>query len=485
MKKLLIIALALLCITSAAMAAETTYTGVCDPITVNTAGEHTVILDGVFIDDLDTTAIGIKAPATKLTIILKNNTHSILYAAPESAAIENNGQTIVIRCESADNANHECDDNCGSLYAYGRSGGAGIGSGYCTDMTGSVIIEGGNLEIAASYNGAGIGSGELAHMVGSVTINGGNLTVNGGNSAAGIGGGARGDLNGSVTVNGGNLYIKSGWDGAGIGGGAGSDLTGRVVINGGNVRASAGHWEGEGGTYDNGSGIGGGASGDLTGHVVINGGKVTADSRADVSAGIGGYNMAGNILIAGGEVIALGFDNCAAIGGVNSTSGKITVSGGKVYAVVSEGNRIVGIGSAWEDMSGTITITGGELFACAPGFNALGVGDGSEITGKIIVDPAVGMIKSEIGDCDYVYADEVVHYQASNVAPLEGSPYAARKDITHLLKNKSFAHFWVVIPEVTPDLPVTGDPVNVALFALLAGISLMSAAVILLSKRRA
>ena len=79
MKKLLIFAAALLlCFAVSATAAENTYTGTVAPINVNTPGEHTVILNGVTIDAVDTPAINAEAPATKLTIARQNGTTNTL-----------------------------------------------------------------------------------------------------------------------------------------------------------------------------------------------------------------------------------------------------------------------------------------------------------------------------------------------------------------------------------------------------------------------
>ena len=113
-------------------------------------------------------------------------------------------------------------------------------------------------------------SGIGANRVGTIIINGGTINVAGGPSAAGIGGDIENIYGGNITINGGVVNAVGGYHAAGIGGGRGrmdtnaSDnigLCGTININGGQVTASGG---------GNGPGIGPGhtwlgySSGNLT-----------------------------------------------------------------------------------------------------------------------------------------------------------------------------------------------------------------------------
>ena len=113
-------------------------------------------------------------------------------------------------------------------------------------------------------------SGIGANRVGTIIINGGTINVAGGPSAAGIGGDIENIYGGNITINGGVVNAVGGYHAAGIGGGRGRmntnasnniGLCGTININGGQVTASGG---------GNGPGIGPGhtwlgySSGNLT-----------------------------------------------------------------------------------------------------------------------------------------------------------------------------------------------------------------------------
>ena len=156
----------------------------------------------------------------------------------------------------------------GEVYAYGHDdeviGGAGIGGG--RDANGSeVIITGGYVYAEGGRYSAGIGSGCEALFSGgvqggSLTVTGGRVEAYGGEDAAGIGGGEDAD-GGTIKISGGYVYAKGSYGGAGIGGGEGGD-GGNVTITGGTVHASAG--SGDTGNRAIGPGYGSDAYGKLT-----------------------------------------------------------------------------------------------------------------------------------------------------------------------------------------------------------------------------
>ncbi|MBR1582518.1 MAG: InlB B-repeat-containing protein [Spirochaetales bacterium] len=183
---------------------------------------------------------------------------------------------------------------------------AGIGEDW-KGSCGTVVIEGGTINVTGGENGAGIGGG-MNGVGGTVIINGGNVTATGGDFGAGIGGG-QGAAGGTVTINGGNVTATGGNYSAGIGG-ANSGAGGTVTINGGTVTAT--------GSTES-SGIGGGTMG-AGGTVTINGGTVSATGGTDapgIGAGKGG--AAGTVTISddanvtsiGGKVSALFMGNGA------------------------------------------------------------------------------------------------------------------------------------------------------------------------------
>ncbi len=169
---------------------------------------------------------------------------------------------------------------------------------------------------------AGIGE-QWKGSCGTIVIEGGNVNVNGGDDGAGIGGGHDG-AGGNITIKGGTVTATGGSCGAGIGGGAGG-AGGTITIDGGTVIATCGG-------IGYGAGIGGGSSAD-GGTITINGGTVTATGGTE-AAGIGGGTggggtggAGGTITINGGTVHATHGDNASSIGaGFNGSPGTITIS---------------------------------------------------------------------------------------------------------------------------------------------------------------
>ncbi|MBR4080870.1 MAG: hypothetical protein IKK21_03685 [Clostridia bacterium] len=348
MKKFLfcVLALALVLTAASAFATTTTYTGTVDPIVIDQPGEHTIILDGVTISLEDGSALRLEAPATKLTIILKDGTESTLTSNDAYAAtLSVSTGTLVIRCERAGEG-HVCDDTCGKLTVYGGDAGAAIGSDAEVHMSGSITIAGGHItarnavQTYGSGRSAAIGCGDMAGMSGTILISGGVVNATSVGTGAAIGGGTSYTTGWPIT----NVNLP---------------MSGNIIITGGIVNAIANHW--------NMSGVAIGATlfGEVTGTITISGGKVTATSTYTTAIGSGQRDMSGTISITGGKVVAEGRP---AIGG-DVVSGKILLTGGDITA---EG-LIFGaaIGSGQRDMSGTITIGSG----FGAGFEATGTGD--------------------------------------------------------------------------------------------------------------
>ena len=143
----------------------------------------------------------------------------------------------------------------GKFYSYGDEilgggGGAGIGGGD-EGNGGTVNIYGGTVKAYSRGFGAGIGGGQNRGIDGEVNISGGDVEAFGyepsisfsRTSGAGIGGGQGGSQGGAVRISGGIVKAKGGNEAAGIGGGAylgGGGGGGVVVITGGIVQATCG-----------------------------------------------------------------------------------------------------------------------------------------------------------------------------------------------------------------------------------------------------
>lgn len=265
----------------------------------------------------------------------------------------------------------------GSLFAYGRLNGAGIGGG--NGQNGSnITIAGGTVTAGSDSYAAGIGGGNGGDGA-NIAIIGGEVSATGGSGSAGIGGGCFG--NGTdITISGGEVTATGGLAGAGIGGGTGfmaerdAGTGSSITISGGKVTAMGG---------PQGAGIGGGEVGDGL-NIAITGGTVSAQGGSE-GAGIGGA-LTGNgtdISISGGTVTATGGDFAAGIGGgsglddnyqpsLGGRSTDIAITGGFVAAIpvqtpdpdFAQGTVIrpiaQAIGSGYGSLTyGDLSITGG------------------------------------------------------------------------------------------------------------------------------
>ncbi len=218
---------------------------------------------------------------------------------------------------------------------------SGIGGGYKQD-TGNITINGGVINVKATYDAAGIGG--YAGSAGKIIINGGNITAQGGGLSAAIGSGGGYGSGGEVTVNGGKITAIGGTGGvggaAGIGAShhSGKTAPGKLLtinINGGDISAQGGNFA---------SGIGGGSNRYCDIAINIKAGTINAKGGMS-GAGIGGgrAGTGGTINISGGAITAAGGSNGAGIGGgADGAGGTINITGGVVTA--ESGSNAVAIG---------------------------------------------------------------------------------------------------------------------------------------------
>ena len=341
-----------------------------------------IVLNNVKIETTDKSAMDIGSNAN---VILKLKDESIFTATDSSKAGINvaNG-TLTITGDSESSLKVTAGDPTGA--------GAGIGSDSSENFSGTIVIEGGNVEAISGYNGAGIGSGLDGEMSGTITISGGTVIATSDDDGAGIGSGEDGKMSGTINISDGTVIATSGDDGAGIGSGWDGEMSGTITISDGEVTASS---------NDDGAGIGSGEKGKMSGTITISGGTVIATGEGD-GAGIGSGNDGemsgtGTITISGGEVNASSSYGAGIGSGLNSEmSGKITISDGEVTA--SSGYDGAGIGSGEKGkMSGTITISGGEVTASS-GIDGAGIGSGrdGEMSGTITISD--GEVTASSGD---------------------------------------------------------------------------------------
>ena len=351
-----------------------------------------IVLNNVKIETTDKSAMDIGSNAN---VILKLKDESIFTATDSSKAGINvaNG-TLTITGDSESSLKVTAGDPTGA--------GAGIGSDSSENFSGTIVIEGGNVEAISGYNGAGIGSGLDGEMSGTITISGGTVIATSDDDGAGIGSGEDGKMSGTINISDGTVIATSGDDGAGIGSGWDGEMSGTITISDGEVTASS---------NDDGAGIGSGEKGKMSGTITISGGTVIATGEGD-GAGIGSGNDGemsgtGTITISGGEVNASSSYGAGIGSGLNSEmSGKITISDGEVTA--SSGYDGAGIGSGDDGkMSGTITISGGEVTASSNDDGA-GIGSGweGEMSGSITISggevtASSGYYGAGIGAGDY------------------------------------------------------------------------------------
>lgn len=277
-----------------------------------------ITLDSLRIKTTDGAAISMGDSSANVTITLKGGTSNYLNGA-NAAGIEKlskNGK-LTITCEHADEENHQCDMNCGTLDARCSKGhGAGIGaSGINGAQTGGIYIKGGMI-LAKGTDGAGIGGSNLAY-VSDINISGGIIEAHGDNGAAGIGSATNGSVD-SINISGGTISAygsefrnSSGnrFYGAAIGAACYSSFN-SIKISGGTIYANTAY--DSNGTGAVAVGAGNSCNSDITGIIRISDGVVYAVGSGSADA-IGVTDSVANpvdIVIDGGSVYPKCGDDC-------------------------------------------------------------------------------------------------------------------------------------------------------------------------------
>ena len=180
-----------------------------------------------------------------VTITLADRSNNILFGGIGKPGLQRNSvndNKLTITCQKAGEADHICDENCGSLKVTGNGNSAGIG-------------------------------GSEKHIAGNFSILGGNITVSA-DTGAGIGNGYNSEnRQKTIDISGGNIDASS-QQGSGIGYGRSDKLTMNLIIRGGRIKAAV---EGSG-EYNFGIGGGKSATSSYDANIKITGGSVNATS---------------------------------------------------------------------------------------------------------------------------------------------------------------------------------------------------------------
>ena len=277
-----------------------------------------ITLDTLRIRPTDGAAISMGDSSASVTITIKGGTSNYLNGV-NAAGIEKlskNGR-LTITCEHADEENHQCDINCGTLTARCSQGhGAGIGaSGINGAKTGGIYIKGGVI-LAVGTDGAGIGGSNFAN-VSDINISGGIIEARGNKGAAGIGSATNGSI-GSINISGGTIsaygsefrnYSGVRYYGAAIGAAYCSSFD-SINISGGTIYANTAYGGTDTGTVA--VGAGNSCNSDRTGIIRISDGVVYAvgSGSADAIGVSDSEAQAADIVIDGGSVYPKCGDNC-------------------------------------------------------------------------------------------------------------------------------------------------------------------------------
>ena len=277
-----------------------------------------ITLDTLRIRPTDGAAISMGDSSASVTITIKAGTSNYLNGV-NAAGIEKlskNGR-LTITCEHADEENHQCDINCGTLTARCSQGhGAGIGaSGINGAKTGGIYIKGGVI-LAVGTDGAGIGGSNFAN-VSDINISGGIIEARGNNGAAGIGSATNGSVD-SINISGGIIsaygsefrnYSGSRFYGAAIGAAYCSRFD-SINISGGTIYANTAY--DSNGTGAVAVGAGNSCNSDRTGIIRISDGVVYAvgSGSADAIGVSDSEAKPADIVIDGGSVYPKCGDNC-------------------------------------------------------------------------------------------------------------------------------------------------------------------------------
>ncbi len=125
----------------------------------------------------------------------------------------------------------------GALTISGGALSAAIGAHNGDDL-GTIIINGGTINVSTVWDGAGIGGANLSNAGGgSITINGGDITATAYDCGPGIGAGEYNTVAADITITGGTVTAHGSCGSPGIGGAAGAS-GGNITITGGVITAT-------------------------------------------------------------------------------------------------------------------------------------------------------------------------------------------------------------------------------------------------------
>lgn len=182
----------------------------------NVTSETTTMTSGTYKVYLDTT---IPSRITITGDVVLNLGEGTTLTVPKGIELSS-GNKLTINGTGALTING-CDDNNSGIGAYN---------------VGTLVIDGGTLNVTGGEGGAGIGGSVHNNTGGTIIINGGVVNVTGGEDGAGIGGGAnnwQGEYGkcGDIIINGGNVTVTGGSDAPGIGPGCDGTASGTLTLD--------------------------------------------------------------------------------------------------------------------------------------------------------------------------------------------------------------------------------------------------------------
>ena len=421
-----------------------------------------ITLDSLRIRTTDGAAISMGDSSANVTITLKGGTSNYLNGV-NAAGIEKlskNGR-LTITCEHADEENHQCDMNCGTLDARCNAGhGAGIGTSGCNygAQTGGIYIKGGMI-LAAGTDGAGIGGSNLAY-VSDINISGGIIEAHGDNGAAGIGSA----INGSVDS---------------------------INISGGTISAYGSAFRNSSGSRFYGAAIGAAYCSRFD-SINISGGTIYAntayDSNGTGAVAVGAGNNCnsdgtGIIRISDGVVYAVGSGSADAIGVTDSVANPvdIVIDGGSVYPKCGDSCTVhsdkIGMSSLPKDSSGreltlleidnsgneSITVNG-KAYPSNSTYKTDLINSSIKVDKCYVFMPKSGRNSVTVGDTttDYIYSEnglvsaenlKLDFYATDSNKPLVyGTDYKIDGSTLKILSDKG-----ITIKNVDPTQPCSND----------------------------
>ena len=182
----------------------------------NVTSETTTMTSGTYKVYLDTT---IPSRITITGDVVLNLGEGTTLTVPKGIELSS-GNKLTINGTGALTING-CDDNNSGIGAY---------------SVGTLVVNGGTINVTGGEGGAGIGGSVHNNTGGTIIINGGVVNVTGGEDGAGIGGGAndwKGEYGkcGDIIINGGQVTVRGGSDASGIGPGCDGTASGTLTLD--------------------------------------------------------------------------------------------------------------------------------------------------------------------------------------------------------------------------------------------------------------